>query len=354
MPRSTRARGRGPRGFQDPFQRRARRAHRPSAEHHPSRMRCATVCSREPGFARSATGTSDRPVQHRSMHPCRRASQNARLVRVSSVPFRRSSPDRSAARARSDRGPRCSSAARRARVIATGVPHAPCRGHVTGRRQPPAPCARVAVMSGETAPASRWPAPCERSQSRTAAAGYGLPRVGRVASAQRRLPAARAGRPNRGHRLANDCRRTAGRIGISMIVRNPSTKRLPTCGPSQRSGTYSGAGPPSKGCQVSSRTASRLISRLLANFIAPVAVREEFRYSVFLRLKLTLRAAEGGPRFVLAIISALRPGGTLRILGSSPLGSASLFDGTSLEKKLSGRGRMRALPIFCLCIPGPA
>ena len=52
-----------------------------------------------------------------------------------------------------------------------------------------------------------------------------------------------------------------------------------------------------------------LISRqLLANFIAPIAVREEFRYSVFLRLKLTLRAAEGGPRFVLAIISALRPG----------------------------------------------
>ncbi|MFZ2135389.1 MAG: hypothetical protein WAV78_00385, partial [Xanthobacteraceae bacterium] len=31
--------------------------------------------------------------------------------------------------------------------------------------------------------------------------------------------------------------------------------------PSQRSGTYSGAGPPSKGCQPSSRTASHLISR---------------------------------------------------------------------------------------------
>jgi hypothetical protein len=52
-----------------------------------------------------------------------------------------------------------------------------------------------------------------------------------------------------------------------------------------------------------------LISRqLLANFIAPIAVREEFRYSVFLRLKLTLRAAEGGPRFVLLIIPAPRPG----------------------------------------------
>jgi hypothetical protein len=92
-------------------------------------------------------------------------------------------------------------------------------------------------------------------------------------------------------------------VGISMSVRNPSTKRLPTCGPSHVGGTYSGAGPPSKGCQPSSRTASHSISRQpLANFITPVAVPEEFRYSVFLRMKLALRAAEGGPRFVLAII----------------------------------------------------
>jgi hypothetical protein len=108
-------------------------------------------------------------------------------------------------------GPRCSSGARHGRAAATGVPRAPYRGHVPGRRQPPAPCARVVVMSGDIAPASRWPAPCARSQSRMAAAGYGLPRAGRVASAQRRLPAARAGRPNRVHRLANDCRRPAGR-----------------------------------------------------------------------------------------------------------------------------------------------
>lgn len=155
----------GGQDFKIPFQRRARRAHRPS-EHHPSRMRCATVCSREPGFARSATGTSDRPVQHRSMHPCRRASQNARLVRVSSVPFRRSSPDRSAARARSDRAPRRSSAARRGRAAATGVPRTPYRGRVPGRRQPPAPCARVAVMSGDIAPASRSIAPCARDLDR--------------------------------------------------------------------------------------------------------------------------------------------------------------------------------------------
>jgi hypothetical protein len=40
-----------------------------------------------------------------------------------------------------------------------------------------------------------------------------------------------------GIRLANDCRRSAGRIGISMSVRNPSARRLPTCGPSQHAGT---------------------------------------------------------------------------------------------------------------------
>jgi hypothetical protein len=142
------------------------------------------------------TSTAEQWIRPHSIERCPTASEETEtsclLWRppVHQMPIKKSSPDRSAARARSDRGPRCSSAARRARVIATGVPHAPCRGHVPGRRQPPAPCARVAVMSGEIAPASRWPAPCAQSRPIMAAVGCDLPHAGPSAFAPRRLPPA--------------------------------------------------------------------------------------------------------------------------------------------------------------------
>ena len=74
-------------------------------------------------------------------------------------------------------------------------------------------------------------------------------------------PAARGDRPNRVRVWANGCRTSADPdgVGISMSVRNPSTRHLPTCGPSHIGGTYSGAGRPSKGCQVSRISVSKRI-----------------------------------------------------------------------------------------------
>jgi hypothetical protein len=197
-------------------------------------------CSRQKSHSRPNSRTWRRGPGVHCSSSAARSGVNRRRIRKSSC-------DRRRARARSDRAPRRSSAARRGRVIATGGPLAPCRGHVPGRRQPPALCGRAAETGEGNAPANRSIAPCVRSRSRTVLPWCGSPRAGRAASARRRLPAARADRSNRVHRLANDSRGGPRGTGISMSVRNPSTKRLPTCGPSQRSGTYSGDGPPSKG-----------------------------------------------------------------------------------------------------------
>jgi hypothetical protein len=139
-------------------------------------------------------------------------------------------------------------------------PRAPCRGHVPGRRQPPARCARAAELAKITRrPADRLLHACDldrgRSQPGTvclALVALLLLGVGFLLSEQIG-PVMGIGRPMTAE--------GPGGIGISASVYRPSTRRLPTCGPSHAGGMYSGAGPPSKGCQVSSRAASRLISR---------------------------------------------------------------------------------------------